>query len=155
MSTPPATPTGLTHACARCGAPVPLDVGLCERCNPLGLRDVSSSQAHGTVFVAVGLAVLVLALVGVLSVKGIGPFPAEVVAFHPAGDGFVVSVKVTNSGTSLGSTTCRISDPDGAAGLTAFIQTPRIAPGTTEAFDATVTGIGTKAKSLAIECSSP
>ena len=30
------TNPGLTHACARCGAQVPLDVGLCERCNPLG-----------------------------------------------------------------------------------------------------------------------
>ena len=32
--------TDLTHACVRCGAPVGLGVGLCENCNPLGLRDV-------------------------------------------------------------------------------------------------------------------
>ena len=37
----------LTHACVRCGAPVAIDVGLCERCNPLGLRDSSASQVHG------------------------------------------------------------------------------------------------------------
>src|SRR5690242_13721639 len=57
----------LTHPCARCGAPVPLDVGLCERCNPLGLKDSASSQVHGTVFVAVGLAVVVLAIVAHLA----------------------------------------------------------------------------------------
>jgi hypothetical protein len=155
MSNPPATPTGLTHACARCGAPVPLDVGLCEQCNPLGLRDVASTQVHGTVFVAVGLSVVVLALVGVLSVSGIGPFPAEVVSFHPTGDAMAVSLEVTNSGTSTGSTTCRISDPSSSDGRAAFVQTPRIDPKETLAFDTTVTGIGTKAQSLAIECSSP
>src|SRR6476660_4674384 len=66
----------MTHPCARCGAPVPLDVGLCERCNPLGLKDAASSQVHGTVFVAVGLAVVGLAAAALLLVSGIGPFPA-------------------------------------------------------------------------------
>ena len=48
----PPGPKPLTHPCVRCGAPVPLDVGLCERCNPLGLRDSSASQVHGTVVIA-------------------------------------------------------------------------------------------------------
>src|SRR4029079_5087438 len=69
----PATPEtpGLRHPCARCGAPVPLDVGLCERCNPLGLKDSASSQVHGTVFLAVAIAVLVLALAAHFAVTGI------------------------------------------------------------------------------------
>src|SRR6185436_14184654 len=95
-------------------------VGLCERCNPLGLKDSASSQVHGTVFIAVGLAVVGLAVVAMLAVSGIGPFPAEVVAVKPAADGLLVSIKVTNSGRSLGSTTCRISDPDSDAGNAAF-----------------------------------
>ena len=33
------TPASPTHPCARCGAPVGPGIGLCERCNPLGLRD--------------------------------------------------------------------------------------------------------------------
>jgi len=49
-----------THPCARCGAPVGQGVGLCERCNPLGLRDSAASQVHGSVFIAVTLAVIVL-----------------------------------------------------------------------------------------------
>lgn len=155
VAQPPGSPPALTHACARCGAPVPLDVGLCERCNPLGLRDAASSQVHGTVFVAVGLAVVVLAAAAVLLVSGIGPFSARVLAFHPSGEGLAVSLSVTNSGTSLGSTTCRITDPSTTTGRAALIQTPRIGPGATLEFDATVTGIGTTAKTLAVVCSSP
>ena len=155
MSTPPATPTGFTHACARCGAPVPLDVGLCERCNPLGLRDSASSQVHGTVFLAVGLAIVGLALLARLAVSGIGPFPAEVVAVRPDGDGLSISLQVTNAGTSMGSTTCRISDPTISGGRAAFIQSPRIHANSTLTFDAEVTGLGSTARELAVECSAP
>ena len=53
---------------------------------------------------------------------------------------------VKNEGTSLGSTTCRISDPTSAAGQAAIVQSPRIQPGATLTFDATVTGLGTLAE---------
>jgi ribosomal protein L40E len=155
MSTPPATPTGLTHACARCGAPVPLDVGLCEKCNPLGLRDAASSQAHGTIFLGIGVAVVGLMLVGLLAVRGIGPFPAEVTAFRAQGDDLRVTLSVTNKGTAMGSTTCRISDPTSDAGQAGFVQSPRIQPGATLEFEATVTGLGTTPRQLAAECSAP
>jgi ribosomal protein L40E len=155
MSTPPATPTGLTHACARCGAPVPLDVGLCEKCNPLGLRDAASSQAHGTVFLGIGVAVVGLMLLALLAVRGIGPFPAQVTAFHRQGDGVRVTLSVTNKGTAMGSTTCRVSDPTTDGGQAGFVQSPRIQPGVTLEFQATVTGIGTNPKQLTAECSSP
>jgi hypothetical protein len=155
MSTPPAAPTGLTHACARCGAPVPLDVGLCERCNPLGLKDAASSQVHGTVFVAIGLAVVGLAVAAMLAVSGIGPFPAEIVGVRPDGDALSVSLKVTNSGTSLGSTTCRVTDPASAGGRAAFVLTPRVAGGATIIFDATISDLGNDVRPLAVECSNP
>src|SRR5262245_54892411 len=155
MSNSSATPTSLTHACARCGAPVPLDVGLCERCNPLGLRDAASSQVHGTVFVAVGLAVVGLALFAMLSVTGIGPFPADVVAYRPAGDDVRVTLTVTNQGSRMGSTTCRLTDPTVPGGRAGFIQSPRIGPGATLTFDATVTGIGSTPEDLAVSCSAP
>ena len=155
MSTPSAAPTGLTHACARCGAPVPLDVGLCEECNPLGLRDVASSQAHGTIFLGIGVAVVVLMVGALLAVRGIGPFSAQVVAFHPDGDAIHVSLSVKNEGTSLGSTTCKISDPTNASGQAAFVQSPRIEPGATLTFDATVTDLGKAPKKLVATCSSP
>jgi ribosomal protein L40E len=155
MSTPSAAPTGLTHACARCGAPVPLDVGLCEKCNPLGLRDAASSQVHGTVFLGIGLAVVALMLIALWAVRGIGPFPAQVVAFQAQDDALQVTLVVTNKGTSLGSTTCRISDPIDGFGRAAFVQSPRIQPGATLQFEATVTGIGTTPTQLTADCSSP
>ena len=155
MSTPPAAPTGLTHGCARCGAPVPMDVGLCERCNPIGLRDSASSQVHGTVFVGIGLAVVALALIAQLVVSGIGPFPAQVSAVHAAADGLAVELTITNEGTSLGSTTCRITDPALRGGQAAIIQSPRIAAGETLTFNTMVTGLGSSERPLDVECSDP
>ena len=156
MSTPPATPTGLTHACARCGAPVPLDVGLCDQCNPLGLRDAASSQVHGTVFLGVAFAVVVLALVARLSVSGIGPFPAQVSAVAEAGDGLAVTLIVTNEGTSIGSTTCRITDPGARyGGASAYVLSPRIQPGETVTFTADVTQLGDTPRLLSVECAAP
>src|SRR4051812_36004889 len=72
------TATGPTHPCARCGAPVALDVGLCDRCNPLGLKDSASSQVHGSVFLGIGIAVAVLAIGAHFAVSGIGPFESAV-----------------------------------------------------------------------------
>ena len=157
MSTPPATPTGLTHACARCGAPVPLNVGLCERCNPIGLRDAASSQVHGTVFLGIGIAVVVLWLVAQAAVNGIGPFPAAVAGTRAADEGaaLIVTLRVTNSGTSLGSTTCRLTDPGIPGGQAVFVQSPRIEPGATLTFDSTVVGLGIDPRPLAVECSNP
>ena len=99
-----------THPCARCGAPVGPGVGLCERCNPLGLRDSAASQVHGTVFGVVAIAIVLLLVVARLSIAGIGPFPASVVGVTPTADGLAVTITVTNEGTDAGQTTCRIVD---------------------------------------------
>ena len=98
------------HACVRCGAPVPIDVGLCERCNPLGLRDSSASQVHGIAIGGVVLAVVLLAVFARISVSGIGPFAASASAVSQ-GNGLAVTLAVTNKGTSVGQTTCRVTDP--------------------------------------------
>lgn len=150
----PATPAA-THPCARCGAPVALDVGLCERCNPLGLKDSASSQVHGTVFVAVALAVVGLALIARLAVSGIGPFTAEVVSVVPSGDGLVVTLAVLNQGTSEGTTTCRVTDPVRRTGPAALELSPRIGPGATVTFDIETAKLGREAVPLDVTCSAP
>lgn len=145
-----------THGCARCGAPVALDVGLCERCNPLGLRDVSSTQVHGTVFLAVGLAVVALAIVAHLAVAGIGPFSATVTEVREEGQGLAVTITVTNEGTAAGSTTCRVTDAMfRGAGPAAFLLSPRIGAGETITFDRAVPELDGPPRPLAVECSSP
>ena len=152
----PATPAAPTHPCARCGAPVGPDVGLCERCNPLGLRDSAASQVHGTVFVAVAIAIVLLIVFARLSIAGIGPFPASVSAVTPTGDGLAVTLTVTNEGTTAGQTTCRIVDAaDRGVSQSAFVLSPRIEPGETVDVPTVVTEFGTAARALAVTCRTP
>ena len=145
-----------THPCVRCGAPVALDVGLCERCNPLGLSDSASSQVHGTVFVAIVLAVVGLAVAGRLVLAGIGPFHAAVTAVETSPRGLAVTLNVRNEGTAAGSTTCHLTDPAaGGIGPTALIRSPRIEGGQSRSFAATVVQFGTSPRPLAVVCDSP
>ena len=147
---------GLTHPCARCGAPVPLDVGLCERCNPLGLRDVSSSQVHGIAIAGVVTFVIILAVVGRLLLAGIGPFEATVAKVVPDGAGLAITLSVTNEGKSTGQTTCRVTDPQSrTSGMGGFMLSPRIDPGATITFTQTVTDLGSAVRPLEVECESP
>ena len=154
---PPARPVA-THPCARCGAPVALDVGLCERCNPLGLKDSASSQVHGTVFVAVASAIVVLALVAHFAVAGIGPFVAQVtnVAAAPGGaTGVVATISVHNDGSAAGTATCRVSDPaDRGIKTSEIVYSPMIPPRTTIEFDHQV-AFGSVGQPLGVVCSGP
>ena len=59
--------------------------GLCERCNPLGLRDSSASQVHGIAIGGVFLFVVVMAIVARLALAGIGPFEGAVAGVVPDG----------------------------------------------------------------------
>jgi hypothetical protein len=145
-----------THPCARCGAPVGLEIGLCDRCNPLGLRDSASSQVHGTVFVAVAVAIVGLAFAARLAVAGIGPFRGVVAGMTDDANGLVVQLQVTNQGTNAGTTTCRISDPAlQGSGQPVFVLSPRIAAGSTLTFEEHLTGMSGPARPLAVDCSSP
>jgi hypothetical protein len=150
------TAPGLTHGCARCGAPVPLDVGLCERCNPLGLRDVSSSQVHGIAIAGVIAFVVILAVVGKVALAGMGPFEATVAPAVADASGQTVTLSVTNKGTSVGQSTCQVTDPaDRTSSTGAFILTPQIGAGQTLTFSKHVTELGTVVRPLEIECKGP
>jgi hypothetical protein len=151
----PAAPM-LTHPCVRCGKPTDIDRGLCEECNPLGLRDASASQVHGIALVGVILAIVALAVVARFAVGGIGPFEATVADVQSAGSALTVTVEVTNTGSSAGQTTCRITDasPRGG-GQAALVQSPRIEPGETRSFTREVTEFGSEPLPLAVECHAP
>jgi hypothetical protein len=146
----------LTHPCVRCGAPVPLDVGLCERCNPLGLRDVSSSQVHGIAVAGVIAFVVILAVVGKFALAGVGPFEATIGPAVADGGALTITLSVTNSGKSTGQTTCRVTDPADRTGSPgAFILTPKIDGGQTLTFSQRVTALGSAVRPLDVECSGP
>jgi hypothetical protein len=132
---------------------VPLDVAMCERCNPLGLKDPAASQVHGTVILVVTLAIIGLALLAGFALQGIGPFDGRIVAAVPDPPGISVTLAVTNTGTRAGSTTCRIWDRElGLGPETAFLQTPRIEPGATTTFHRRLTELGGEVTELAVEC---
>jgi hypothetical protein len=146
----------LTHPCARCGAPVPLDVGLCERCNPLGLRDASASQVHGIAVAGVALAVIILAIAARLAISGVGPFDATVMSAASDDGGLAITLQVTNRGTSAGQTTCRVLDPaDRNGGRGGLILSPKLEPGQTLSFTKRVVELGSAVRPLSVECSHP
>lgn len=145
-----------THGCVRCGRSVPVSVALCEICNPLGLSQPAASQAHGTVVLAIGLAVVGLAFLGRLALAGIGPFSGSVVAVAPAPGGLAVTLSVTNEGSRAGATTCRVYDPalPGIGPESTQVLSPRIEPGRTVTFTKTISELGSDPRPLAVECRS-
>ena len=133
---------------------------MCEFCNPLGLADPAASQAHGTVFLAIGAAVVILALIGRLVLAGIGPFEARVDGAVAATDatgtptGLTITLTVKNNGTRSGASTCRVHDPAiVATDRSAIFLSPEIAPGATATFTRTTNQLGlVPTASLQAEC---
>jgi hypothetical protein len=132
-------------------------VGLCERCNPLGLRDSASSQVHGTAILAVGVAIAALAVLAHLAVAGIGPFDASVTSMRAGSTNgaIVATISVTNKGTAAGTATCRLSDPiDRGIDNSAIVYSPRVAAGATISFDHEVR-FGSVDRPFTVACTGP
>jgi hypothetical protein len=146
-----------THPCVRCGRPVALSIGMCDRCNPLGLADPAATQVHGSVFLAVAGAVVVLAVLARLALSGIGPFQAAVSGEAPTATGLSVTLTVTNQGSRAGSTTCRVHNGEALMNdAVAFFQSPRIEPGATVTFTRETAAFGAgSVANLTVECSTP
>lgn len=158
--TPNPSPTAaseLTHGCVRCGAPTPIADGLCERCNPLGLKQPAPSQAHGTVALGIIIAVIVLFVLGRASLQGVGPFQGVVADVISAPPGLAVTITVTNQGTATGSTTCRIYDPSiqGLGPESTYADSPQVGPGRSVSFSMQVSKLGPTVRPLAVSCSNP
>ena len=149
------------HPCVRCGRPVPMGVAMCEFCNPLGLADPAASQAHGTVFLAIGAAVVALALIGRFALAGIGPFAATVDGVVKATDatgavtGLTITLTVKNEGTKTGASTCRVHDPAlVSTDRSAIFLSPEIAAGASQTFTRTTNQLGLEpSPTLQAECS--
>ena len=155
--TPASTPvTEPMHGCVRCGARIPMSESMCEGCNPLGLRSPAASQAHGTAFLGIGIAVVIMAVVARMLIADVGPFTSSIagVAADPAG--LKVTVSLSNAGASAGTTTCRIDDPavGGIGPEAVFVESPQVPAHGTITFDVVVTGLGTEVKPITADCGS-
>ena len=150
----PAAPAP-THACVRCGAAIPLTDALCATCNPAGLEQPAASQAHGTVFLGIALAVVALGVALTVFVGGVGPFRAALRDTVPDGDGLVITVAVENLGSRAGRASCRVWDPTypGNPPVETYIRTPEVPAGYGLVFEQRVTGLGATERSLAVDCS--
>jgi ribosomal protein L40E len=144
-----------THPCIRCGAPIPISDAMCRACNPAGLRQPAASQAHGTVFLGIAVAVVGLAVAASILVGGVGPFSATLDRAVPDSGALVLTLVVRNAGSRAGHASCRVWDPAylGTPPAETFIRTPEIAAGQTLTFDQRVTALGGATRSLAVDCS--
>ncbi len=150
---PPAA-TEPTHPCVRCGAQIPVADALCDACNPARLKQPAASQAHGTVFLGIAVAVIGMALAATILVGGVGPFAARIAGAAPNGDGLVLKLAVLNSGSRAGQATCRVWDPTylGNPPVETYVRTPEINAGQELVFDQRVTGLGAVERPLAVDC---
>ncbi len=154
-ATSPATP-GPTHGCLRCGRPVPIDVALCDECNPLGLKQPAATQVHALAAGGIVLFVIFLAVVARLALADVGPFTGVIRGVVAVTGGLEVTLTVTNEGTSSSATTCRVveaSRPVG--GPSQMVQTPKVPAGQTIEFSAPVSMFGDQPTALAVDCQSP
>ena len=127
---------------------------MCERCNPLGLRDTASSQVHGSVFIAVAVAVIGLALFARMAVAGVGPFEGSIDIVEPAVGGLAVTLTVRNAGEAAGQTTCQVAG-EGRSGGAEVVLTPRLESGEQRTFQRTLTQLGTTVRPLVVDCRTP
>lgn len=129
---------------------------MCEVCNPLGLEQPATSQAHGTVLVGIIGAVVALALLGRLALSGIGPFTGSITQVLPVETGLEITLAVRNDGTAAGNGRCRIYDPTrGGAGPSAVVLSPQVEAGSEVSFTTAVRQFGTAPVPLAVDCRAP
>jgi hypothetical protein len=145
-----------TRRCIKCGREIGPDETLCEVCNRAGMATPSATQYHGTVAAAIVLAVVALAVAAGFSLRGIGPWEAEIVGIRGAGvDGVIVTVAVANEGTRAGSAKCQIEAFDAAGSRLRAVSfvSERISGGERVTTDERLPGLAEEPASVVIACS--
>jgi hypothetical protein len=142
--------------CIKCGREIDPNESLCEVCNRAGMTAPSASQYHGTVAAAIVLAVVGLAVAASLSLRGIGPYTAEVRGVAPANHaGYAVTYAVTNQGTKAGRAKCQLVllGENGLRLRAHSTLTARIEGGATAEETATVAGLTDEPAEVTVSCS--
>ena len=147
---------GDARHCIKCGREIGPDEAICDICNRAGMATPSASQYHGTVVVAIVLAVAGLALAASLSLRGVGPYGAQVVRVEPAEPaGYTITYEVTNQGTKAGRAKCQLVAlaADGQQLRTRSTVTSQIDGGASVELSETVPGLEAEPDSVTIACS--
>jgi hypothetical protein len=149
------SPADLRH-CIKCGREVGPDESICEFCNRAGMAVPSASQYHGTVVVAIVLAVAALAVAASLSMRGVGPYSAHVADVGP-GDpiGYAITIDVHNDGTSGGRAKCQVVtfDDSGRRLRTANTVTEQLAGGASTSVTVSIPGLEEEPARVTVACS--
>jgi predicted nucleic acid-binding Zn ribbon protein len=155
MTADPAAESRQPRHCYKCGREIGPDESICEVCNRAGMATPSASQYHGTMVVAIIAGVIGLAIWASLSMRGVGPYQAEVTNLAAAaGDNAAVTVSVRNEGTSRGTPTCRLDahDADGLPLRSAGLQTGQIDGGQTATFTGLIPGLPRLPAAVVVSC---
>lgn len=148
--------TAQQRRCIKCGREVGPDETICKICNRAGMTTPSASQYHGTVVVAIVLAVAGLALAASLSLRGVGPYGVEIVGIQPAEPvGFRVTYSVTNEGTKAGRAKCQLValGPDGRRLRTVGSVSSQIEGGASAELTETIPGLASEPADVTVRCS--
>lgn len=148
------TPEG--RHCIKCGREIGPDDSICEVCNRAGMATPSASQYHGTVVAAIVLAIAGLAVAAGLSLRGVGPYGAEVRGVEPADPiGYAITYAVTNEGTKAGRAKCQLValDADGRQLRARGTVTSQIAGGSTVELTEAIPGLDVAPTSVEVRCS--
>jgi hypothetical protein len=130
--------------CYKCGREIGPDESICDVCNRAGMATPSASQYHGTLAVAIIAGVAALAIWASLSMRGVGPYRAEVVSVTQAPpNGALVTVMVENQGTARGAATCRLDarDANGVSVRTGSLVTGQLNGGASGTFSSQLDGL--------------
>jgi len=141
--------------CIKCGREIGPDETICEVCNRAGMATPSASQYHGTVAVAIVLAIVGLAAAASLSLRGVGPYAAEIRTVEPAAPiGFAITYAVTNEGTKAGRAKCQLValDGEGMRLRTESTVTSQIGGGDIAELTETIPGLVEQPASVTVSC---
>lgn len=142
--------------CIKCGREIGPDETICGVCNRAGMATPSASQYHGTIVVAIVLAIAALAIAASLSLRGVGPYAADIrdVAVADPG-GYDITYAVTNEGTRPGRAKCQLvaTGESGQRFRARSTITSQIAGGATAELTETIAELEVEPASVSVDCS--
>ena len=147
-------PTETRH-CIKCGTEIGPDESMCAACNRAGMATPSASQYHGTIVVAIVVAVAALAWAAGAAVEGVGPYAAEIREVVAADVGYDVAYAVRNEGTKAGRAKCQLVALSGTGRTVGSTNelTTRIAPGASIEQVASIPGLADEPDEVRVSCS--